>query len=189
MLCENLPHVVEHKYRPPLEPEDAEGEVLKFRLIYRGPLASGSGKAHLDQKSALRRVFHEQLAELWQQHAGLRALSDPAKRFRHKKEANFRLPNTEGDTYNFLYLIGDGRRTIVLTGHSVFENRDSPGGLVKQSGDDLDNRLKILLDALRMPRENSHVAKGPPKPDEDPYFCLLQDDYLIEKMKITADDC
>ena len=56
-----------------------------------------------------------------------------------------------------------------------------------QSGD-LDNRIKTLFDALKIPREASALPSDA-KPDEDqkPFFCLLQDDSLITKFSIEAD--
>jgi hypothetical protein len=63
--------------------------------------------------------------------------------------------------------------------------RDSPGNLVT-SGGDIDNRLKTLLDALRVP----DVIKGMPdmpSEDEDPFFCLLEDDCLITALSVTTD--
>ena len=51
---------------------------MEFRLIYKGPLApegsSGGGRA--EQKHLLRKWFHKQLRELWQQHPELRRQSE-----------------------------------------------------------------------------------------------------------------
>ena len=47
--------------------------------------------------------------------------------------------------------------------------------------------MKILFDALRMPRENSEVPVGPPADDENPFFCVLQDDQYIDRVTVTTD--
>jgi hypothetical protein len=160
---------------------------MKFRLVYRGALASGSNSSHKDQKNRIRRVFHKQLAELWTQHAGLRGLSDPTNStpYKHKKVPNFSLPNKTGDMYNFLYLIGDAHG-ISSSLDILFLRRESAGGLVRWGGD-LDNRLKILFDALRAPQENNEVPDGPPASDENPFFCTLQDDKYIDRVNVTTD--
>ncbi len=38
-----------------------------------------------------------------------------------------------------------------------------------------------------MPQECSEVSKATPSEDEDPFFCLLQDDSLITEIKVTTD--
>lgn len=67
----------------------------------------------------------------------------------------------------------------------LFLRRDHPGNFVK-SGGDIDNRIKVLLDALRMP-QNCDEAPDKQEPEQDPFFCLLEDDSLITDLKITTD--
>lgn len=64
-----------------------------------------------------------------------------------------------------------------------------PGVPLIHSGGDIDNRLKVLLDALRIPAECSEIPDGTKKEaDEDPYFfCLLEDDVLITDLAVTTD--
>ena len=66
--------------------------------------------------------------------------------------------------------------------------RDDPGGIVKNGGD-VDNRLKVLVDGLRMPTEarelGSYQTIDPA--DEDPFYCLLEDDSLITGISVTTD--
>lgn len=62
----------------------------------------------------------------------------------------------------------------------LFLRPEEPGMIV--GGADLDNRLKSLLDALRVP----DTADGFESEDA-PIFCLLQDDKLISEIKVTAD--
>jgi hypothetical protein len=52
------------------------------------------------------------------------------------------------------------------------------------NGGDIDNRVKVL----KVPRECNEIPKeqGPEK-DEEPFFCLLEDDSLITKVAITTD--
>ena len=50
---------------------------------------------------------------------------------------------------------------------------------------DIDNRLKTLFDALRMPQIGEKL--GDPQEGEDPFFCLLENDSLITKLTLATD--
>src|SRR3989442_17286 len=86
-----------------------------------------------------------------------------------------------------------GRNYLPLSNNSgvacgldiLFLRRDQPGNLI-QSGGDIDNRIKVLFDALRMP-QNCDEVDGPPEQDDNPFFCLLEDDRLIIDVKVTTD--
>lgn len=75
---------------------------------------------------------------------------------------------------------------IVCSLDVLFLRRDMPGDLIK-SGGDLDNRMKVLFDALRMPASDDELAGATPQQGEDPFCCLLEDDKLITEIKITTD--
>ena len=56
-----------------------------------------------------------------------------------------------------------------------------------QSGGDIDNRLKTLLDALAMPSQpNALPASATPDSGETPFFCVLEDDKLITKVSVQT---
>jgi hypothetical protein len=142
--CE--PQTWKYEFEEPSE--TAAGETVEFRLIYRGKLpAAGAANPRAKEKHLIRKQLHKQLRLLWQDHRALR----------------FRLEAKEGELseaerignefarcgYRFVPLI---RKSIHLACSLdiLFLRRDSPGNLVK-SGGDIDNRLKVLLDGLRMP--------------------------------------
>lgn len=52
---------------------------------------------------------------------------------------------------------------------------------------DIDNRLKTLFDALRMPHGGQEIGAETPRPDEDPFYVLLQDDESIADVSVTTD--
>jgi hypothetical protein len=68
----------------------------------------------------------------------------------------------------------------------LFLRPDSPGGAVINSGD-LDNRLKTLFDALRVPSPGEMNSKLTPQEGESPFYCLLEDDRLITKVSVETD--
>jgi len=68
----------------------------------------------------------------------------------------------------------------------LFLRRDSPGGLIANGGD-IDNRIKVLFDGLRMPETVQQMGGYTFDSDEDPFFCLLEDDRLVTQVSVTTD--
>jgi hypothetical protein len=54
-------------------------------------------------------------------------------------------------------------------------------------GGDIDNRIKVLFDGLRMPEHTPELGGVPLEVDENPFFCLLEDDSLITSVTVTTD--
>ena len=161
-----------------------------FRLAYRGELpASGQTQrsaAKLRKRTELlqqiRRHFHPQLRELWEQ--------EPVKSHKKYIDPNYKpndclvLENVGGFTYAPLIT----QRLKTYAELDVLMLRPSPPGRLIEHGGDLDNRIKTLLDALRMPRSQNEIPEGDqPGKDENPFFCLLQDDALVTRLIVDAD--
>jgi hypothetical protein len=69
----------------------------------------------------------------------------------------------------------------------LFLRQGEPGNVLNRSGD-IDNRLKTLFDALSMPSDQKQL--GPflvPASDEEPFFCLLEDDSIITRATVESD--
>jgi hypothetical protein len=70
----------------------------------------------------------------------------------------------------------------------LFLRREPAGYIVDDKTGDLDNRLKVLFDALRIPKEGKELVQASPTAEQQPFFyCLLQDDSLITKFNIDSD--
>jgi hypothetical protein len=67
----------------------------------------------------------------------------------------------------------------------LFLRPDVSGKLFQ--GGDIDNRLKTLFDALRLPQHAEGMGAVPVDVDEDPMYCLLEDDSLITEVRIVTD--
>ncbi len=53
---------------------------------------------------------------------------------------------------------------------------------------DIDNRIKTLLDALQVPNLGDQVPKEwIPSEEENPLYCLMEDDRLINSLTIITD--
>jgi hypothetical protein len=63
--------------------------------------------------------------------------------------------------------------------------RDNPAGLIATAGG-MDQRLNLLLDALRMPRTCDEVGEVP-EADEDPFYVLMEDGSLVNQLTISTD--
>lgn len=206
MQCCELPNTLQID----CQPEDGE-KCLDFRLIYDGQLpAEGGSGGKTKYKQLIRKELHKQLGELWKQHPDLRSQAE-TKYIVHKATSDFpaqayppfrrddlmpdgSLPKT------WLENIADdyarcGSRFVPLIRKSngftcsldiLFLRRDNPGNLIA-SGGDIDNRIKVLFDGLKMPTTVPELGGLPIEPDENPFFCLLEDDSLITKVTVTTD--
>jgi hypothetical protein len=65
---------------------------------------------------------------------------------------------------------------------SVYETRLlTPGG-------DIDNRIKVIFDALRMPRVEQEIPETLRGIGSTDLYCLLEDDSLIRKFSVEAEE-
>jgi hypothetical protein len=87
--------------------------------------------------------------------------------------------------FRFLPLMNDYFGSLGCALDILFLRRDQPGDLIKYGGD-IDNRIKVLFDALRMPDTQELDGQNPDQ-HEDPFSCLLQDDKQITEVNITTD--
>jgi hypothetical protein len=173
---------------------------MEFRLIYKGSLpaqGSGTGGSRVKEKHAIRRQLHAQLRELWHGDQLLsRYVEDtPLTKRIYIDESAGESEKATGLDFKAKLFTKFGYRFIPLVGKDfgiacsldiLFLRRDNPGNLIR-SGGDIDNRIKVLFDALTVPEHESHVKGTPPQEGEDPFFCLLEDDSRITDVKVTTD--
>ena len=188
---------------------------MQFRLAYEGELrATQREPLHrqsnplASHKHSIRRVFHKQLQHLW-------AIDRFLNRYRiHPDNRNLgENPRAAADTmyaawappddqlrplvdvvadrhrfgnYRFVPLVAS-YFNLLCSLHVLFLRHDVPGSAI-QAGD-IDNRIKTLIDALRLPQhEHELVASDEqPREDEDPFFCLLEDDNQVSGFAVETD--
>jgi len=152
---------------------------MRFTLHYRGPLKANRGAR---DKHLLRRYFHEQLGLLWDQ----APLSDYHEYLSEReKEGEISLRYPIGN-FKFIPLVSSRLHMIAELDLTLLRP-GPPGNLIVQSGD-IDNRLKTLLDALKIQKEPTALAADEaPLQNETPFFCLLEDDSLITAISVTTD--
>jgi hypothetical protein len=162
---------------------------MEFRLVYKGPLkGTKSTEGDPKHKHMLRRYFHKQLAELWNRHHALLALKErPLQGAGH-------VSILEQIADNFVMC---GFRCVPLVSKSfslvcgldvLFLRPEEPGVMAGERGHggDIDNRLKTLFDALTLPKNCTGITE-PPRDDEKPFFCLLEDDGRVTSLNIVTD--
>ena len=157
---------------------------MEFTLHYCGPLKAASHKnKRKDHKHCLRKHFHKQLKELWK----LPQLSE----FRESlivpepDALESRTLLRRVGQYHFAPLIGSYFHLVASL--EIVMLRPEPEGRIFVRSGDIDNRLKTLLDALKVPNETAASPDNvPPSFDETPFFCLLEDDSLITNVDIQT---
>lgn len=154
---------------------------MQFTLYYRGELKSGNS-ATPRHKHDLRRHFHRQMSALWREIplSNFRGfLDDPAA------PASINLPSRKNG-FTFAPLVSE-KLGLVAELELQLLWPQTPGAIIT-SGGDLDNRLKTLFDALKLPSEPTALPKDAcPSEDETPFFCLLEDDSLITRVTVETD--
>jgi hypothetical protein len=181
-------------------------EIMRFRLVYRGPLpASGNSSKKPDDIRRIRDQFHPQLALLWETHRALTRLKFTS---RVPDGSGGRYINIDGSPFEpefgpstplqkgFVDLcepIRQGDRSYIpLVRKSLdltcsldilFLRQEEPGSLVLQGGD-LDGRIKTLFDALRIPVPDV-AAKYPQA--QNVTYCLMESDALISSFEVDSD--
>ena len=204
--CGTLPLIVTTRYPWVLEwPSwmftDGKKGHMEFHLLYSGRLKASGG---LEDKHAIRKQINPQLAQLWNTHPAMQQMresdfpvlgesfADPTIHSANICEGYASLTLDQfanefriGD-FRFVPLICKGFLTT-CTLDILFLRSAPPGKLISESGD-IDNRIKTLFDGLRIPTPGQEIGGlKPDGPQEDPFFCLLENDSLITDFRVTGD--
>ncbi len=155
-------------------------------------MARGGGADH---KHAVRRVFHHQLKRQWELNPYLvnwaKKGSEGAEfgnqdpRFKDMSRVEFLGRIFKLRDFRFVPLATEWWNVIVSL-DILFLRSGKPGAILRSA--DLDGRLKTLFDALRVPRQLQELGSYErPEPDEDPFYCLMEDDSLVGNVSVTTD--
>ena len=186
--------------------EPIEGDnLVEFHLLY-------SGQLHVDgrptEKHAIRKVFHSQLRQLWLTNPKLKertvmrgALARAQEISTNPRYAtetpveftdddSFKLglqdlgTNWNRNGFNFIPLVTEPL-CLRCSLDILFLRREEKNFIFQ--GGDIDGRLKTLFDALRITDKKDELPpRAAPAQDEDPFFCLLQDDKLISEVRVVT---
>jgi hypothetical protein len=171
---------------------------MDFTLKYRGPLvsqSSGTG-GRVREKQAIRRYLHAQLQDLWKGDTNrlarveARTLQEPTW---NGSILEVPRPIRGFDKFFYRYRLGGFNFVPLVTAAleaqchlDVRLHRASGAGNIVYAGGDLDNWLKVLFDALRIPTGLPELDDVPPTEDGQIVYCLLADDRLITRLSVES---
>ena len=154
---------------------------MEFRLLFEGEVMPRQ-RATLADIHAIRIQLHPQLRKLWD-HPPL-----------NDCRGWLRLPGQDND-YAVFEQRGTRTYAPIVTKRAdligeldiIFLRQQAKGQLISEGGD-IDNRLKTLFDALRTPSVSEIQSLGAAlDQDDDPLYCLFQDDSLITRVNVETD--
>ena len=169
---------------------------MELVLYYRGPLRSNGDPRH---KHHIREHFHAQLRMLWEQPPLSRVRSEaldpsPSDPGQNYEDENLAMLARMNQFPSLLVTVGGiqfvplvATRLKAIAELDITLMRPEPAGRIVTSGGDIDNRIKTLLDALKIPDENQVKVGIKSPPTEQPIHCLLEDDQLITRLAISAE--
>jgi hypothetical protein len=159
------------------------GDEVNFRLTYDGPLkAASQSETRRVEKHNIRRVFNKQLFELFEHRDGASFL-DAEFNSMIPGEA---FPRLSRGKFSFMALVRK-KLNLVCDLDILFLRRENPGQLIGDGGD-LDNRIKVLFDSLRIPQDENEVRGLVPQGDHEALFlCLTEDDKPITGFRVVTD--
>jgi hypothetical protein len=159
---------------------------VDFTLRYKGPLVPDGGPI---DKHRIRQALHPQLANLWKQHpllsdaTSVLLVGEDEGKFVQATRVDWISLNHRRGQFRFVPLVSTDLN-LVCSLDIQFLRREPPGALIRHGGD-IDNRLKTLFDAMRVP-DALQITHAAPEEGEDPLYCLLEDDALITGFCVTT---
>lgn len=165
-------------------------QLVTIDLEYRGSLHSGQN-GHSDAKQELRAVFSPQLRRKWRDSRQLNVWDRntfPVAtlgtwQYESPVDANpFYKVNVCG--FDVIPLVTWHNGLACRLDITVVGDTRSAAAVIGDG--DLDNRLKVLFDGLRIPKGPSEVPAPMFGSGNDELFCLLEDDSLIHRFSVEA---
>jgi hypothetical protein len=167
-------------------------DFMRLTLTYSGPLHAQTNKdGRIAEKHEIRRKFHKQMREVFETHPALKDMyhgevatlgqADLAN------EASRRVKAQDVGNFRFASLIN--RANWLACELDILFLRHEPAGyIVDSESGDIDNRIKVLFDALRIPLNTSELpSTARPEDGERPFFCLLENDSLITAFRLESE--
>jgi hypothetical protein len=150
---------------------------MEYTLFYRGSLkVNGSPR----DKHELRKYFHPQIKQIWNQQPFLNFQGF----YKSSSEPGHTIARKIGD-FNFVPLVCQALYLVAKLQITLLRP-ETPGAIITHGGD-IDNRLKTLLDSLKIPSEPTALPNNcKPGDNEDPFYCLLEDDNLVTELSVTT---
>ncbi|WP_171208514.1 MULTISPECIES: hypothetical protein [unclassified Ruegeria] len=177
---------------------------MKLILTYEGDLPSlqnKRGKKGYELLHNIRKQFHPQLKRHWQTNKFLsewKTTQSDFDRENHRRPSSTPRIAAGDERHDMRKLVPEAHRMagfrftpltrkhwyLNCTLDILFLRRDPPGPVTKHG--DIDNRIKTLVDALRLPDANQVSDNMTPGDGEDPFYVLMEDDELLTRLNVET---
>jgi hypothetical protein len=175
---------------------------MRFHLVYSGALRASASSSKPQDVAAIRRELSPQIENLWKTHHALQMLAATgaipltgtvfasnvpmtARQMAQSKPSHYRdcLTAMAVGEKQYFPLV---RKSLDLNCELqiLFLRQQDPGDLISQGGD-IDNRVKTLLDALRLPSKEEQDRAG--LFEEPVLYCLMESDTLVSRLDVDTD--
>lgn len=151
---------------------------MEFCLYYQGKLKSRDGAAG---KHAIRQSLHSQLKSLSQSDT-FRLVFEPD--WDGKRAAKEPPMFVERGGKRYWFFVSEHLATYANLSLTLLVPHETTR--IIHNGGDLDNRVKTLFDALRVPAADSEIPASDTFDYRDGMYCLLQDDKLINRVTLKS---
>jgi hypothetical protein len=177
--CQKTAHNITYSHN-----YDGETRGMRFVLTYFGPLPPNGNN---QEKHRIRQVLLPQLRRQWDIDPYLHVIAHSGSQ--NNPGAGTRLNDianqfTKGG-FSFVPLVLK-EFNLVCNLQIVMLRNEEPGNLI-QTGGDIDNRLKTLFDSLSVPPHENQLTGLVPAANENPFFCLLEDDSLVTGIEVKTE--
>jgi hypothetical protein len=155
---------------------------MRFVLTYIGALPPNGNN---QEKHRIRQALLPQLRQQWDIDPYLNAIAHSGSKDNPGKGTRIDdIARIKGG-FRFLPLVSKEFHLVCNLQITMLRNEE-PGNLF-QTGGDIDNRLKTLFDSLSVPPHDNQLTGIVPMGNEDPFYCLLEDDSLITGVDIKTE--
>jgi len=154
---------------------------MDFTLVYWDTTlkaAAGNNKRSWE-KHQIRRNLSEQLENLWKLNPRLHSF-DPLGQIQDGLAKNHERGGVE-----FVPLVTEKWELVCELDITLL--RPGKAGKVVSNAGDLDNRIKTLIDALRVPKDGNEMLLSPGETHPARIYCLLEDDKLVTSIRLATD--
>lgn len=187
-------------------------DIMKFNLIYSGPLSASGNKPKTSEAARIRDKLSGQMKYLWETSRQLKSLEDEAWVDPRAPNLGFgQTPNgiinvggrspTMRERASMMGGMESLTQPLLVNGYQfkplvraslnmmcdvsvLFLRQEDPGALISQGGD-IDNRIKTLLDALRIPTDQEVNVVRPE--GNSIVYCLMESDTLVSSLNVETE--
>lgn len=161
---------------------------VKFKLTYPGHIPSGGKSGKSEDKHEVRRYFSDQLYNVWKSATLLNAyLSEGLPEA--TPHGKFGKPSNPLHPFFVIRQFGVKIYPLVTIHNRLTCRLDMSFTVLDASNRiDTDNRIKFVLDTLRMPQNDDEFPEKLRGVGSDELYCLFEDDGLLRDYTVSVDE-